>query len=1194
MHNRKRTSLAAALLLVWAPALAMQELITNGDFENGFVPDGTGDEVATGWSKQESRPFEDSTLGDDTSGSSHAVRWLRANGGNSGDRTGLDQTLSIHAASYDTLALSLDVRVDSHNLEAGGSVSPAFEWPVMVELRYTLASSPATTQIWRHGWFVDPPGDLPRAADPGSGLIAFYNDTLVTAGQFQSYNFNLKTELPDLGTITHIQVAGSGWDFAGAVDNVSIVGGPQIWKADYGNYAPSGMPDISQNQNIWAHAILCGPDGIADSTATANDAQVTMLGNACTNGVAVAKGGDGLIDSFINGDDIFQREYCVPTAVANCLWWFDAKFEGATAAPMCDGQDGYAMVEAYPASTDDHCPENANDVATPAGYDTVNNRVYGELVEDLAWRMDTGGQRTLTAGKHGTTIDDAEQAVRDYLADKGLTDEYLVGVERVPDYDFVRDEIAASRDLILALSFYQRCPGRPDAFLGGHAVTVAGVVDDPSNRQICLSDPFLDNAEMGSTGRSRPGGVHGHFLPDALHNDTVFVSHDCYPVQGSITPFGAISIPQWGTIVMPGPGGEEETPGCNDVQSFLGQNGWLPGDPAFQSPPPGRCAADPGTPCSEFPFDPICPPHDPVCVMNPPCDTDPACTIDTTVSFALEIAPFFFKAGGYEDYAPSGMPDFDQRDGQFTCQAATDYSYCGPAAAANSLWWFDSKLEPSPQAPPTVNDNYALVQAISGGDDHDAGNVVDLIAELGSRFNTDNNQGSRPVPHCGTYIDDMASGLGSWLADKGLDGDYSVEIVRAPPFGLVADEVELSNDVLLLLGFWQLQMEPETMELEWYRTGGHYVTAAGVDREGSRIAFSDPILDAAEDGLTAGRVLGAEPHPHPAQGDRAHDDARNVSHDIYHAVATNSPGGIWGPAGYASTLGANIGIFESQSSSDELDNEMHRTGPVDAAPGAMPVQTEVDYALIVRLCGPDLDGDGYKPGCGDCDDSEASVNPGETETCNGIDDNCDGAVDEGFGGDADGDGLAAACDNCPSVSNPDQADSDADGVGDVCDNCPADANANQDDGDGDGFGDICDNCPTVSNDQTDTDGDGAGDDCDCADIDAGITDPTSEVSGLHFSSEDDMGWDADSQAQLYYVYRGSVASAASFGYNHACQDSAGTASTGWTDTSTPASGEVRYYLISAANADCGESTLGSDSSSSPRPNGSSCLAVGGN
>jgi Putative metal-binding motif len=65
----------------------------------------------------------------------------------------------------------------------------------------------------------------------------------------------------------------------------------------------------------------------------------------------------------------------------------------------------------------------------------------------------------------------------------------------------------------------------------------------------------------------------------------------------------------------------------------------------------------------------------------------------------------------------------------------------------------------------------------------------------------------------------------------------------------------------------------------------------------------------------------------------------------------------------------------------------------------------------------DNDGDTYASAvCGgtDCDDGDGNVHPNRTETCNGVDDNCDGVVDEPF--DNDGDKFVKCPNGSPAVT----------------------------------------------------------------------------------------------------------------------------------------------------------------------------------
>ncbi len=86
--------------------------------------------------------------------------------------------------------------------------------------------------------------------------------------------------------------------------------------------------------------------------------------------------------------------------------------------------------------------------------------------------------------------------------------------------------------------------------------------------------------------------------------------------------------------------------------------------------------------------------------------------------------------------------------------------------------------------------------------------------------------------------------------------------------------------------------------------------------------------------------------------------------------------------------------------------------------------------------GEDQDCDGYSSQQGDCQDGDPVIRPGAVETCDGVDENCDGEVDEGTEcSDPDGDGytlLTGDCDEGLANVHIDALD-DCDGIDNDCD-----------------------------------------------------------------------------------------------------------------------------------------------------------------
>ena len=244
--------------------------------------------------------------------------------------------------------------------------------------------------------------------------------------------------------------------------------------------------------------------------------------------------------------------------------------------------------------------------------------------------------------------------------------------------------------------------------------------------------------------------------------------------------------------------------------------------------------------------------------------------------------------------APSGMPDFDQ----YQFGPPDSEAFCGPTAVANCLWWFG-----------------AVPQGM---------NPRDFILLLAQYFHTH--------PSNGTYVDSIQEGLDRYFQDYGFN--YYEKTFYQPHFKDMEDSLKISQDIILLLEFW------EWTGVEWLWRGGHFTTMAGVHSESLKVAFSDPARDNAESG-GAGRVL--PPHaPHPSNH-TLHNDPAYVSHDIYQSdTLSPSPANPhWGLTDYLIDK-SFINRFLGKNMQTGREKYYFSSYPVVG-----PLYCEVSYAVMI-------------------------------------------------------------------------------------------------------------------------------------------------------------------------------------------------------------------------------------------------------
>jgi len=235
-----------------------------------------------------------------------------------------------------------------------------------------------------------------------------------------------------------------------------------------------------------------------------------------------------------------------------------------------------------------------------------------------------------------------------------------------------------------------------------------------------------------------------------------------------------------------------------------------------------------------------------------------------------------------------GVPDFDQKQdnwwgigpgGPWNIQ----WSYDGPVALLNCIWWMDCKIHNATESGYNLPDFY-------GSGSKDPNNVIPTIDWLAGLLNTSVPAGAPGITY-GTNAENMSLGINNTMNYLNLTtDDIIVEVegladecynIQGVNYSNITNHLIQCHDVILLLGMYTWDPVGGFAN----RIGGHYVQCNGFNTSGSpQLIFCDPFYDANE----SGEVFGWHSlHDHLLYGNGSHNWTENVSYDGWNINITS-------------------------------------------------------------------------------------------------------------------------------------------------------------------------------------------------------------------------------------------------------------------------------------------------------------------